>query len=206
MGRTLSYVPPIDRDGKKIVKLCEEDLQSLEDYWKNALIGYIIGENPYEKAMENIVMSVSNCVTKPQILLHAEGYCIFRVNTIADRDPVLQSGPYSYRNKPMVLKLWEIDFSFNSDVLSTIPVWVRFPGLPVGFWSTEALSKMASAIGKPLYTDKFTAHFEKISYARILVETDAAYPLPDQIEIETPCGPKVQAIEYDWKPSFCNDA
>ncbi|XP_019263108.1 PREDICTED: uncharacterized protein LOC109240883 [Nicotiana attenuata] len=137
--------------------------------------------------------------------MHAEGYCIFRFNTIADRDQVLQSGPYSYRNKPMVLKLWEVDFSLSSDVLSTIPVWFRFPGLPVGFWSTEALSKMASAIGKPLYTDKFTAHFEKISYARILVEIDAAYPLPDQIEIETPYGPKIQAIEYDWKPSFCND-
>ncbi|XP_019241489.1 PREDICTED: uncharacterized protein LOC109228125 [Nicotiana attenuata] len=64
---------------------------------------------------------------------------------------------------------------------------------------------MASVVGKPLYTDKFTAHYEKISYAMVLVEVDAAYPLPDQLEIELPFGPMVQTIEYDWKPVFCND-
>ncbi|XP_019261619.1 PREDICTED: uncharacterized protein LOC109239501 [Nicotiana attenuata] len=197
MGKTLSFVPPTDRDGKKIVKLSEDDLQSQADYWKTSLIGYIIGENPYEKAMENFVLNMWNFVTKPQILIRSEGYCIFKFHTIADRGQVLQSGPYTYRNKPMVLRLWGIDFSFNKDILSTIPVWVRFPGLPVGYWSTEALSKMASAVGKPLYTDKFTAHYEKISYARVLVEVDAAYPLPDQIEIESPYGPIVQLIEYD---------
>ncbi|XP_019261248.1 PREDICTED: uncharacterized protein LOC109239178 [Nicotiana attenuata] len=205
MGKSLSYVPPVDREGKKVVKLCADDLKAQEEYWKTALIRYVIGENPYEKAMENYVLNVWNFVTKPKILMHAEGYCIFRFNSKADRDLVLQSGPYTFRNKPVVLRIWEIDFTFNKDVLSTIPVWVRFPGLPVGFWSTEALSKMASAIGKPLYTDRFTAHYEKISYARVLVEVDVAHMLPDQIEVETPYGQMTQDIEYDWKPSFCNE-
>ncbi|XP_019225943.1 PREDICTED: uncharacterized protein LOC109207468 [Nicotiana attenuata] len=141
-----------------------------------------------------------NFVTKPHILIHSEGYCIFRFHTIAHRDQVLQSGPYTYRNKPMILKLSEIDFSFNKDILSTIPDWVRFPRLPVGFWSTKALRKMASVVGNPLYTDKYTAHYEKISYTRVLVEVDAAYPLPEHIQIESPYSPMIQMIEYDWKP------
>ncbi|KAH0671584.1 hypothetical protein KY285_023638 [Solanum tuberosum] len=43
------------------------------------------------------------------------------------------------------------------DSITTVPLLVNFLGLPVGFWSAEALSKVASAIGKMLYTDKYTA-------------------------------------------------
>lgn len=78
-------------------------------------------------------------------------------------------------------------------------------GLPVGYWSGEALSKMATAIGKPLYTDNFTASIERISYARILVETDVSQPLIDSIEIVTPSGTFQQPVEYEWRPSFCTD-
>lgn len=105
-----------------------------------------------------------------------------------------------------MLKLWEIDFFFDQDLLSVVPLWVKFPGLPVGYCSTESLSKDASVVGKPLYADdKFTAHFEKISYARILIEVDASQPLPDFVHIETPYGPLKKPIEYEWKPSFCNE-
>ncbi|OIT19883.1 hypothetical protein A4A49_40030 [Nicotiana attenuata] len=141
MGKPLSFVPPIDTDGKRIVKLTEEDLQSQADYWNTSLIGFI----------------------------HSDEYCIFKFHTIANWDQVLQSGPYTYMNKPMVLRLWEIDFSFNRDILSTVPVWVRFPRLP-------------GPCGG-----------------------DAACPLPNQIEIESPFRPMVQTIDYDWRPVFCND-
>ncbi|KAG5600973.1 hypothetical protein H5410_032343 [Solanum commersonii] len=39
----------------------------------------------------------------------------------------------------------------------------------------EELSKGKSAIGKPLYTDSFTASMTQISYARVLVEADAQF-------------------------------
>ncbi|KAH0751732.1 hypothetical protein KY285_004880 [Solanum tuberosum] len=64
---------------------------------------------------------------------------------------------------------------------------------------------MATAIGKPLYTDNFTASIERISYARILVETDVSQPLIDSIEIVTPSGTFQQPVEYEWRPSFCTD-
>lgn len=76
--------------------------------------------------------------------------------------------------------------TFDSDCITTIPLWVVLLGLPVGYWSSEALRKVVSAIGRPLYTDKFTANMDIISYARILVEADVAQPLPDSIELVTP--------------------
>lgn len=55
---------------------------------------------------------------------------------------------------------------------------------------------MASVVDKPLYTDKFIAHYEKILYARVLVEVDVVFSLPGQLEIELPFGPLIQQIAY----------
>lgn len=63
----------------------------------------------------------------------------------------------------MILRNWELDFNFDADMISQIPIWVKFPRLLVGYWSVKVLSKVASAIGVPLYTDGFTANAEKIS-------------------------------------------
>ncbi|XP_019262280.1 PREDICTED: uncharacterized protein LOC109240111 [Nicotiana attenuata] len=98
-----------------------------------------------------------------------------------------------------------MDFKFDPGSVSVIPLWITFPGLPLGFWSTEALSKLASVVGKPLYTDKIAAEMEKVSYARVLVETDISQPLPDSFAMQTKRGVIIQQIEYEWKPKFCCD-
>ncbi|XP_060177922.1 uncharacterized protein LOC132607865 [Lycium barbarum] len=46
---------------------------------------------------------------------------------------------------------------------------------------------------------------EKISYARILVETDVSQPLVDSIEITTPSSNLHQPVDYDWRPKFCSN-
>ncbi|KAK6773972.1 hypothetical protein RDI58_029211 [Solanum bulbocastanum] len=66
-------------------------------------------------------------------------------------------------------QLWKAP---GNDTSEQIPIWVKFPSLPVGYWSVQALSKVASAIGIPLYTNGFTTNAEKISYARVLIEVD----------------------------------
>ncbi|XP_019232287.1 PREDICTED: uncharacterized protein LOC109212996 [Nicotiana attenuata] len=98
-----------------------------------------------------------------------------------------------------------MDFKFDPGNVSVIPLWITFPGLPLGFWSTEALSKLASVVGKPLYTDKITAEMEKVSYVRVLVETDLSQPLPDSFEMQTKRGVIIQQIDYEWKPKYCCD-
>ncbi|XP_070045727.1 uncharacterized protein [Nicotiana tomentosiformis] len=205
MGKPLTYVPPSMRDGKLVVKILAKDIKSQEEFWNTALIGYVLGDTPYARSMDNYVTMVWNFVTKPKIQYHDEGYYILKFHTIEDRDLILHASPYTYHNKPFILKNWEIDFYFDPECLSTIPLWVKFSGLLVGYWSPEALSKLASRVGRPLNTDKFTAKLEKISYARVLVEADISQPLPERIEIDTPFGVFQQQVTYDWRIKFCVD-
>ncbi|XP_019242197.1 PREDICTED: uncharacterized protein LOC109222281 [Nicotiana attenuata] len=205
MGKALNYISP-DLQGEQIVvTIEEEDIKKNQNYWATAIIGFVLGENPYFKSMENYVDNVWDFVDTPKILYHDKGYYIFRFDSIDDRNKVMQSGPYFFHNKPFILKNWSLDFVFNPECLNVIPIWVRFPNLPVGFWSTEALSKMASGIGKPMYTDLYTAEMDRISYARVLVEADISHPLPNDILLRTPVGVIHQSIEYEWQPKFCMD-
>nr|XP_016441125.1 PREDICTED: uncharacterized protein LOC107766790 [Nicotiana tabacum] len=205
MGMRLDYVPPIHRDGKIVVQIVEEDVRELNDHWATALIGYVLGDTPYEKSMEAYIASVWDFVPKPQILYHSDGYYVFIFSTIEDRDLVMQAGPYSYHNKPFILQNWEREFHFDPKCITTIPLWLHFPSLPVGYWTADALSKVASAIGTPMYTGRYTADLNKISYARVLVKVDITKPILESIEIDTPSGTIQQEILYEWKPKFCSE-
>lgn len=117
MGMRLEYVPPSHRDGKIFIQIVEEDVSELNEHWATALIGYVLGDAPYEKSMESYVESVWDFVTKPQILYHKDGYYVFRFTTIEERDLVMQARPYSYHNKPFILQNCERDFHFGPSVL-----------------------------------------------------------------------------------------
>ncbi|XP_075080525.1 uncharacterized protein LOC142166022 [Nicotiana tabacum] len=136
--------------------------------------------------MENYVENVWDFVNTPKILYHDDGYYIFTFDSLEDRDKVMQLGPYIFHNKPFILKNWSLDFVFDPKCLNVIPLWVRFPNLPVGHWPAEALSKLASVVGRPMYTDLYTTEMDRISFARVLVEIDISHPLRSDIEIHTP--------------------
>ncbi|KAH0689114.1 hypothetical protein KY289_016472 [Solanum tuberosum] len=100
--------------------------------------------------------------------------------TQCEKERVLMEGPYYVNNQPLILKQWELDFELDKEALSIVPLWVKFPGLPVGYWSVEALSKVASAVGRLIHIDRFTENAERISYARILIEVDVSQPLTEE--------------------------
>jgi hypothetical protein len=74
--------------------------------------------------------------------------------------------------QPVVLRPMTKIFDFFSEEMSRVPVWVKFPNLPLCCWSLVCLSKIASILGKPIQCDQFTSILSCMSYARVLVEID----------------------------------
>ncbi|XP_077232359.1 uncharacterized protein LOC143869136 [Tasmannia lanceolata] len=122
---------------------------------------------------------------------------------LEDCDSVLESGEHSYAGRPLILRKWKPGTPLEKLNLTSIPVWVRLPGLPLEFWSAKGLSKIASFIGNPLYMDSRTAEETRLSYARMCVEVEAGAEFPETIPIHTPYGIHNQKVQYDWKPSAC---
>jgi hypothetical protein len=45
--------------------------------------------------------------------------------------------------------------------MKAVPIWIKLPNLKLHLWSVQVLSKIASVMGTPLFTDKITASREE---------------------------------------------
>ncbi|KAK1312399.1 hypothetical protein QJS10_CPA07g00448 [Acorus calamus] len=127
------------------------------------------------------------------------------IDSIFNTFKVLEGGPWTMDNRPFVLKRWSPSVRMEQERLTSIPIWVKFPNLPLHFWSKECLGKIASTVGTPLFMDTATQMATRISYARVCVEVSAEAVLPDVVLIETMAGGKETfPIAYDWKPQACS--
>ncbi|XP_019240017.1 PREDICTED: uncharacterized protein LOC109220011 [Nicotiana attenuata] len=88
--------------------------------------------------------------------------------------------------------------------MTEIPLWVKFPKLPMSCWGCGSLGRIASALGKPLFANECMTKQTRISYARMLIEVNVSKPLPDTVVVMEPNGKKFQQeVVFEWKPQFC---
>lgn len=151
------------------MELQQAEVEIATKKWKVAIILYVVGDTPSIGAVERFIAAQWNFVSKPKVYYHNDGYFVIRFNNLEERNEVRYSGPYMINNKPIITKAWPADFSFNDEVLKTIPVWVRLPNLPLNCWDIDSLSMIGSGLGNPIYADDCTKNVDRISYARILV-------------------------------------
>ncbi|KAL2542217.1 Uncharacterized protein Adt_03195 [Abeliophyllum distichum] len=86
-----------------------------------------------------------------------------------------------------------------------MPLWVVLPGLPVDCWNAEALGMIASKIGRPISMDNLTYTKGRLSYARVLIEVDAAAKLVRNVNVLLATGKqRDQKVVYEHEPKFCS--
>jgi hypothetical protein len=204
-GLAMEFVSPKRVDGEIVVEIEDADVESEVKFWASSLIMYVLGGDLSMGAVKQFMIRHWNFVKLPDMFYNEEGYFILRFHSFKDKDAVLMQGPYTIRNMPMLLREWKPDFSLNRDMLRTLPIWVKLPQLPLYLWGARSLSKIGSALGKPLVTDECTAHKLRVSYARMLIEMDVTQCLPHDITIRDSEGNTMkQLVQYEWKPLFCD--
>ncbi|XP_019070681.2 uncharacterized protein [Solanum lycopersicum] len=188
-----------------MVQLERKEVQIEEEKWKCALMTYVIGECPGYNTMNRYILMNWSKVNKPEVFLHEEGYYIIKLKSLNDMNEVLYLGPYTISNRPIILKQWSAEFEFGEEFLTEIPLWANFPKLPLNCWGDGSLSRIASAIGVPLFADECTTKQTRISYARMLVELNVTKPVPEKITVMDPNGRTfMQDVVMEWKPLYCD--
>ena len=67
------------------------------------------------------------------------------------------------------------------------------------------MSRIASAIGVPIFVDECTTKQTRISYARMLVEVNVTKSIPQKITVVDPYGKTfLQDVVLEWKPQYCD--
>nr|TKS15655.1 hypothetical protein D5086_0000031150 [Populus alba] len=187
----------------KMCAISHEDIQSRFEIWNVCAVGYISGKNPGFKALNSIISTIWK--TDATLTIHETGWLIYRFKSEEEKLVVLRGGPYLVYGRPLVLRLMIKFFDFSCGEMSRVPVWVKFPSLPLCCWSPICLSKIASVIGKPIQCDQLTSNLSRMSYARVLVEIDLLEELCHSVEISLPDGLTLhQKVVYETLPKYCN--
>lgn len=112
---------------------------------------YVVGISPSIGAMERFILAQGIFTSKPVVLYHTDGYFIVRFVNEDERGVVLCSRPHYLLKRPVIIKLWTMEFNFSKEILITISLWIKPPNPSLNCWNTVVLSKIESTFEKPLY-------------------------------------------------------
>lgn len=116
---------------------------------------------------------------------------------------ILDGEPWYVSGFLLILKQWHRMMKLSKEDKSTIPVWVNFYNVPLEFWDGEGLSRVASAVGVPLFMDQLTSSSNRVSFARVCVNIQADSPFPKSFLLANE-GESVEVrVEYQGVPTRC---
>ncbi|XP_020245375.1 uncharacterized protein LOC109823507 [Asparagus officinalis] len=196
----LNYVPSKNKD---TISFNDDEWNEDISIWQSSLIGQVMGLNVKFKAMESYVQRTWRnfmhevCLLKP-------GLFLIKFKNTDEMNEILCKGPWFFGSRPLLLKQWTNGEDIEKINDSVYPLWIQLPSLRLNLWNAKSISKIASAIGCPIATDRLTANRQRLAYARVLVEVKMPSPLPDKINFLDPKGKQyTQKVIYEFKPKWC---
>ena len=92
----------------------------------------------------------------------------------------------------------------NTDLITSLPVWIQLPELDIKYWGMHSLSKIGSILGITLKIDKYVKDKSMLRYARLLVEMQLEGQFPEYIEFTNEKNVLIrQKVVYEWMPLKC---
>ncbi|KAK1259845.1 hypothetical protein QJS04_geneDACA021421 [Acorus gramineus] len=177
---SLTYTEPSMVDGVPVVEIDESDYESALDRWNLAVVGYVIGKTPIYTPFLQFFIKLWKPKGELKLFLKGNGFFIVKFFLEEDLRKVLEGGMWSMDNRPFIIQRWTPSVRMEQERLTSLPIWIKFPHLPVHLWTKECLGKLASVVGTTLYLDTATQRGISISFARICVEIEASKPFLTQ--------------------------
>ncbi|KAL9677301.1 hypothetical protein QQ045_005529 [Rhodiola kirilowii] len=174
--------------------------------FEHALVGFVFGAKPFLGRMRGFVRGKWGDETVVRVSQLNEGIFLLKFNSEEKKDEVMSGGPWSFDNRPLILKPWSEEEEYTCGSVDALPVWIRLPRLKAHLADTIILSRLCSRLGTPICTDGVTAEGSNYNYARVCVQIYADQEFMDYIEYEDPYGNcYVQPVEYEWRPPRCSN-
>ncbi|KAK8612797.1 hypothetical protein V6N13_092901 [Hibiscus sabdariffa] len=181
----------LTKDGRVVVKPSKEVLQDGAKQWENALLANFLGK----------LWGREGSVT---IRFLAPSVYLINFPSGRVRDWVLESGPWHIQQKALILRKWLPGMMMEVLNLESAPVWVKLWHVPLELYSQKGLGCLASALEKPLYTDRATAWEKHLEFAKVCVDMAAIFVLPTFISMEVGDDSFIDVgVELAWSPPRC---
>jgi len=146
-----------------------KDVSKEAIYTSTALTFQIIGLWPRLIDLHKWISNLWQLMIKGEAFIFpcAKGLFIVMFDNAHDRDLILKIGPWFWVKSSLCMKPRTPSFDPVTDSLSTTPVWVRLPNLPLHLWGLLSLRAIRNALGKFHYRNEETENYTTTTYAQI---------------------------------------
>ncbi|KAJ4903547.1 DUF4283 domain-containing protein [Raphanus sativus] len=168
--------------GVPFVLIPDENIESAKEEFKEFIYARFHGDWP---AMGRII-GVVNALwasTGPRIFVHnvGEGEFLLRVTNPKTRQFLLSRTCWNVAGFPMFVAPWSPDFAPEEAPITKAVVPVELRNVPYLLFNKESLSRLATAVGKPVSLYPETERKENFKVAKLYVRVDLTKPLPRNI-------------------------
>ncbi|XVE90995.1 hypothetical protein DITRI_Ditri20bG0120300 [Diplodiscus trichospermus] len=171
-------------DGKVLVSPSKKIFKEGELPWKNTIVVQFIGKIPNFSAFQKMVNILWGEFGEVDIKLAGTNLFIIQFPNVEIRDRVLESSLWHIQNKPIIVRKWELGLRTLDFNMAKLPIWVQLSNVPLELFTQRGISYIASALGNPLYMDRFTASQQGLAYAKVCIEIDTKLEIPKEIVVE----------------------
>ncbi|XP_048496435.1 uncharacterized protein LOC125495687 [Beta vulgaris subsp. vulgaris] len=190
----------------ELIRITEEDIKPEVEYWKSALIFYILGVKPPFRIIDGFIRRMWGKYGVDKVAMLENGVFVVRFHSEDNKTRAVEAVPILFDRKPVIMKHWAPDVDLRKEDVKVVPTWIRMPNLALKYWGQTTLYKLASKIGKPIKSDRATAQKDILEYARVLVEVRLDQEFPKEVAYMNEKGIVVmQQIQYECKPIMCAD-
>ncbi|GAV69363.1 DUF4283 domain-containing protein, partial [Cephalotus follicularis] len=187
-----------------MAELPEEVLEEGAKEWVHSLVGFFVGERIPFRSLQAVLNKKWCATSKFSIHTTDNDIFIFKCDSSAVRDWILENGPWDVWGVHLDLRLWERGLPPIRSGFTKISMWVKFMNILMEYWTSQGLSHLASVLGSPIHTDPATEEKTRICFARICVEMYGDKPFPKVIKAKRMNGTIMEIkVDYSWKPPVC---
>ncbi|KAL9237039.1 hypothetical protein vseg_011629 [Gypsophila vaccaria] len=186
-----------------LLQIALEDVQEEIDYWKNAVVCFILGANPPPMVIEGFIRRIWTRYNIDKISFLPNGIFLVRFKDGDMKEQVLKSGHFLFDNKPLIVNDWSAELELHKAEVKKVSVWIQLHNLPIKFWG-KSLPKIAGLVGHFIKTDQATEQKTRLGYAMVMVEMEVEHTCPPNLSFLDEKGAKQQIeVHYEWKPITC---
>lgn len=140
-----------------------------------------------------------------KILQPQRGVFPVRFSDEESKETVLRLNNLPFDRKPLVVVPWTKNMELRGDI-QKVPVWVQFPYLPLKFWGTENLCRLARQLGYPQEIDILTMQKDRAQFARMQILMEIKEELVESVNyLDEEGRVRVQRVHYEWQPVVCKN-
>lgn len=171
----------IIEEGDKVswfgIGMTKEEKIAARKPWRSSLIIKLVGRTIGYQYLLKRIQAMWKTQSEPTLIDLTNNFYIVKLEHREEYERALLDGPWMIADHYLHVQKWKPKFRVDKAEIDSLPVWLRFPVLPVDFYSECWLKKAGNNIGRTIKVDIATPLASRGRFARVCMEVDLNKPL-----------------------------